>query len=273
MRLHKPIGILLLLWPTMWGVIIASHGHPPLKILFIFIAGVIVMRSAGCVINDLADRQFDGHVERTRQRPLVTGIVTPKEALVLFLLLCVIAVGLVSTLSPLTILLAIPALLWAASYPYMKRITNMPQVMLGVAFSWGIPMAFAAISNNIPSTAWLLMLANILWVIAYDTEYAMVDREDDLRIGIKSTAILFGKYDRLSIGILQTCTIAILAYIGGHLPSYTLYYVCLAFAAVILGYQQYLIRAREPAACFKAFLNNNWFGLVILAGIVVSFKL
>ena len=214
MRLHKPIGIFLLLWPTLWAVLIASHGSPSLSIITVFVLGTVLMRSAGCVINDYADKDFDGHVMRTRERPLVTKRVTTKQALIIFSILSLLSLALVLTLNRLTLLLAIPALLLAISYPFMKRFTNMPQLILGIAFSWGIPMAFAAINNSVPSIAWLMMLANIFWVIAYDSQYAMIDREDDLKIGVKSSAILFGRYDRLIIALLQISALIVLILIG-----------------------------------------------------------
>lgn len=271
MRLDKPIGIFLLFWPTMWALLIASHGRPPFYILMVFTIGVILMRSAGCVINDIADRNFDGHVTRTQSRPLVTGDASLKSALALFLGLCVISFILVLTLNRLTVSLAIPGVLLAASYPFMKRITNAPQLILGIAFSWGIPMAFAAVNNTVPAIAWLLMLANILWTIAYDTEYAMVDREDDLKIGIRSTAILFGNADKIIIGCLQAATLVFLMIVGsyGHLGEW--YYIGLSISSILILYQQHLIRDRNPPACFKAFLNNHWVGMLITTGILLTY--
>lgn len=267
MRLHKPIGILLLLWPTLWAVLIAGRHHLSLYILAVFTIGVILMRSAGCVINDFADREFDGHVSRTRDRPMVKGHVTPKQAALLFLILSGIAFVLVLTTNLLTIALAIPGVLLAASYPFMKRFTNLPQVILGLAFSWGIPMAFAAECGNVPTVAWVLMLANMLWTIAYDTEYAMVDRDDDLKIGVKSTAILFGRQDCFMIGTLHASAIALLLMVGLKEHLTPIFYVAITIAGLLACYQQYLIRDRNPDTCFKAFLNNNWFGLVITLGI------
>ena len=267
MRLHKPIGIMLLLWPTLWAVFIAGRHHFSPHIFIIFTMGVILMRSAGCVINDFADRGFDGYVARTRNRPMVTGQVTSQQATTLFLLLSGLAFILVLTTNLLTILLAIPGILLAASYPFMKRFTNLPQVILGLAFSWGIPMAFAAQHNSVPPVAWLLMLANILWTIAYDTQYAMVDREDDLKIGIKSTAILFGNHDRLLIGILYIATIIVLFMVGLIQNFAPIFYFAVCIASLFALYQQYLIHDRLPQQCFKAFLNNNWFGLLITLGI------
>jgi 4-hydroxybenzoate polyprenyltransferase len=271
MRLHKPIGILLLLWPTLWALIIASRGHPQPHIFIVFILGVVLMRSAGCVINDFADREFDGHVQRTRSRPIVRGKVSPKEALTLFLILSGIAFALALTLNVFTILLAIPGLILAASYPFMKRITNLPQLVLGIAFSWGIPMAFTAEQGFVPLIGWLLMLANIIWTIAYDTEYAMVDREDDIKIGIKSTAILFGNYDRLIVAILQLITIFLLLTVGLLESMNNWYYMSVVAALLLCIYQLYLIRNGDPKNCFKAFLNNNWFGCAITLGLVCQF--
>ncbi len=271
MRLDKPIGIFLLLWPTMWALLIASHGHPPLYILIVFTLGVILMRSAGCVINDIADRNFDGHVTRTQTRPLVTGEASLKQALTLFFGLCAIAFGLVLTLNRLTVLLAIPGVLLASSYPFTKRITDAPQLILGIAFSWSIPMAFAAINNTVPVIAWLLMLANILWTTAYDTEYAMVDREDDLKIGIRSTAILFGKADKVIIGCLQVATLFFLLMVGQYCQLDDWYYLGLGISSMLILYQQHLIRDRKPPACFKAFLNNHWVGLIITTGILLAY--
>lgn len=273
MRLNKPIGILLLLWPTLWAILIASHGSPPVWILIVFILGVVFMRSAGCVINDFADRQFDGHVMRTRDRPLVTGAVTPNEALLLLAILCLISLALVLTLNVLTLLLAIPALLLAMSYPFMKRITHMPQLVLGIAFSWGVPMAFAAINDFVPSIAWLIMLANIFWVIAYDSEYAMVDREDDLKIGIKSSVILFGSYDRLIIALLQITMIVLLGILGSLEMMTKWYYMALGGATLLMTYQNYLIYSRERDNCFNAFKNNQWVGMIIALGIFLFYHL
>ena len=267
MRLHKPIGILLLLWPTLWAVFIAGRHHLNLYVLIVFVIGVVLMRSAGCVINDFADREFDGYVARTRNRPIVKGHVTPKQAATLFMVLSGIAFLLVLSTNLFTITLAIPGVLLAASYPFMKRFTNLPQVILGLAFSWGIPMAFAAQRDNVPAVAWVLMLANILWTIAYDTQYAMVDREDDLKIGIKSTAILFGNHDCFMVGILQVSSITLLLMIGLAENLASIFYISVLIASLLAMYQQFLIRDRNPQACFKAFLNNNWFGLVITLGI------
>jgi 4-hydroxybenzoate polyprenyltransferase len=268
MRMHRPIGTLLLLWPTLWALWIAGQGHPNPFISLIFVLGVFVMRSAGCVINDYADRDFDGHVARTKDRPLVTGEATPKEALSLFCILILIAFGLVLFLNYFTILLAPIGLILASIYPFAKRYTYWAQAVLGVAFAWAIPMAFAAQINHVPPIAWLLYLMTVLWTIVYDTQYAMVDREDDKKIGIKTTALLFGQYDRLIIGLFQSIVLGLLALIGYLQHFGVFYYICLLGAAGFAGYQQYLIRTRQPSLCFKAFLNNNWFGLVIWLGMI-----
>jgi len=266
MRLHKPIGIWLLLWPTLWGLWFAAGGRPPAKLLVIFVLGTVLMRSAGCVINDLADRNFDPHVTRTRDRPIAAGRVTPDEALRLFVVLCLMAFGLVTQLNVTTVLLSLPAVLLAASYPYAKRFHSMPQAHLGLAFSWGIPMAFTATGRPVP---WLLcgelMLATVLWAVAYDTFYAMVDRADDLRVGVKSSAILFGQHDLLATRLLQPAVLGLLASAGWGL-GYG-YAAGLGAAAALAAYQQWLARAREPAGCFKAFLNNAWFGAAVFAGL------
>lgn len=273
MRLHKPIGILLLLWPTLWALFLAAHVQNVinLHVFVVFIAGVILMRSAGCVINDVADRKFDGRVSRTQHRPLVTGSVSTTEALCLFVILCAAAFALVLTLNLLTILLAIPGILLATSYPFMKRVTHLPQLVLGLAFSWGIPMAYAATLGFVPTTGWLVMLANIAWTIAYDTEYAMVDREDDLKVGIKSTAIFFGRYDRLIIALLQVTALVLLFTVGSLLKITVYYYIGIFIAGLLIIKQQTLIVNREPQLCFRAFLNNNWFGFAITLGILVSY--
>ncbi|MGO2074981.1 MAG: 4-hydroxybenzoate octaprenyltransferase, partial [Pseudoalteromonas sp.] len=267
MRTDKPIGTLLLLWPTYWALWLASDGIPSFMHFIVFSLGVFVMRSAGCVINDYADRKVDGEVTRTNQRPLATGLVSSGEALSLFILLIVIAFGLVLILSWQTVLLSFAALALAFCYPFMKRYTNLPQVFLGAAFSWAIPMAFMAVSNNVPVVAWFLFLANVIWTVAYDTMYAIVDRDDDLKIDVKSTAILFGDYDRHIIFMLNSTFIGLLAYVG---HSYTLgypYWLGLIVAGGFLVYQQYLIHHRDKARCFKAFLNNHYVGLVVFVGL------
>lgn len=273
MRFHKPIGILLLLWPALWALWIASHGMPDPLILGIFVIGVVLMRAAGCVINDIADRQFDRHVERTRERPLTSGKLTLRAAIILFVVLYGAAFTLVCFLNALTIKLAIAAAALAVFYPFTKRFTHWPQLILGLAFSWSIPMAFAAVTNTIPPIAWWLFATCVLWTITYDTEYAMTDREDDLKIGLKSTAILFGQHDRLIIGLLQTAIVISLVGIGVTLTMHWPYYLSLAAAAIIFIYHQRLIAKREPRACFRAFLNNNWFGLIIFLGILLTYRI
>jgi 4-hydroxybenzoate polyprenyltransferase len=271
MRLHKPIGIFLLLWPTLWALWIAGEGSPSPLVVIVFIAGVVLMRSAGCVINDYADRDFDQHVARTRDRPIAAGRVKPKEALILFALLCVLAFGLVLLMNRLTIWLALAGGFLAATYPFMKRYTHLPQVYLGAAFGWAVPMAFAAQTGSVPKVAWLLFIATVLWATAYDTMYGMVDREDDLKIGVKSSAILFGESDRLVIGIIQILLLLALIFAGQVAELGAYYYFGLLLASILVLYQQYLIRRREPQACFKAFLNNNWFGAAVFGGIVLNY--
>ena len=273
MRLDKPIGIFLLLWPTLWALLIASEGHPDQKILIIFVLGVILMRSAGCVINDYADRDFDRHVSRTRNRPLTSGRVTIREAKILLLLLCLAAFVLVLQLNLLTILLSLIAVLLAAIYPFMKRVTHLPQVFLGAAFGWSVPMAFAAQTGTVPQIAWLMFLATLLWATAYDSLYAMVDREDDIALGIKSTAILFGDSDRQIIGVLQVMVLLCLLMIGRQAELGGIYYLGVLLAGVLVVYQQYLIRYRTREGCFRAFLNNNWFGMVVFLGILFDYLL
>ena len=271
MRLHRPIGIYLLLWPTLWALWLAGQGHPPQGVTLVFILGVILMRSAGCVINDIADRNFDPHVARTRDRPLAARRVTLYEAVGVALLLALLAFLLVLTQNALTVQLSFIGVALAASYPLMKRLHSLPQVHLGAAFGWGIPMAYAAVSNELPLIAWLLFLANILWSVIYDTQYAMVDREDDLKVGVKSTAILFGERDRQIIGSLQLALLALLALIGLLSGRGAIYYLGLFIAAWLALYQQYLIRDRQPEGCFKAFLNNNAFGMAVFCGLLVDF--
>lgn len=271
MRLHRPIGILLLLWPTLWGLWAAAEGLPNWLVLTVFVGGVVLMRSAGCVINDYADQEFDAHVERTRQRPLVQKRVSSKEALLLFVVLALTAFGLVLLMNRLTIYLSFVGAALAASYPFMKRYTHLPQFYLGVAFGWSILMAFAAQTNSIPTLAWLLFAANVFWAVAYDTAYAMVDRDDDIKIGVKSTAILFGRYDRFMIGLSHTLCLVLLVLVGQLMKLDMIYYASLVVAAGIAGYQQLLISKRDKKKCFQAFLNNNWFGLVVFLGFVLSF--
>jgi 4-hydroxybenzoate polyprenyltransferase len=271
MRFDKPIGIFLLLWPTLWALWIAAEGVPDTLVLVVFVLGVVLMRSAGCVINDYADRDFDPHVQRTRARPLASGKVSPREALRLFAALCITAFVLVLLMNVLTIMLSFGAVALAASYPFMKRYTYLPQVHLGLAFGWAVPMAFAAQSGAVPQVAWLLLIATVLWATAYDTMYAMVDRVDDLRIGVKSTAILFGTADRAIIAMLQLTLLVVLYLIGRKLEMTTVYYLGVGVAACLSVYQQYLIRGREPALCFRAFLNNNWFGAAVFTGIALHY--
>lgn len=271
MRLHKPIGILLLLWPALWALWIAGEGRPDPLVVFVFVAGVVLMRSAGCVINDYADRNFDPHVARTRDRPIATGKVSPKEALILFAVLCLLAFGLVLLMNRLTVLLSLAGAFLAVTYPFMKRYTHLPQVYLGAAFGWAVPMAFAAQTGELPREAWLLFVANVLWATVYDTMYGMVDREDDLKIGVKSTAILFGEADRAIIAIIQVLLLVALAMAGQAAELGGYYYFGLLLAASLAVYQQYLIREREPQACFKAFLNNNWFGAAVFGGILLHY--
>ena len=270
-RMHQPIGSLLLLWPTLWALWIAGAGEPDPAVVLVFVAGVFVMRSAGCVMNDFADRGIDPHVRRTMNRPIVSGRVTPREALGVFAALCVVGFALVLTLNRLTVMYSFAAVALAASYPFMKRWTHLPQVHLGVAFGWGIPMAFAALANEVPPLAWLLLTGVVAWAVAYDTMYAMVDREDDVRIGVKSSAILFGDADRFFVGVSQVAVLAVLFLAGRQAGLGALHDVATALAALLFVYQQHLIRDRVPAACFRAFLNNNWVGAVVFAGIVADY--
>ena len=274
MRLDKPIGMLLLLWPTLWALLISTRGKPDWVVVLIFVTGTVLMRSAGCVINDIADSEYDGLVERTQYRPLVNNEVSKKEAYILALGLSLIAFGLVCTLNALTIKLSVLAMLLAATYPFTKRFFAIPQAYLGIAFGAGIPMAFAAILGYIPLVAWLLLLANMFWAIAYDTEYAMVDRDDDLKIGIKSSAITFGRFDVTAVMICYGLTLLILAICGILLTIGYIYYVGLIVSAAIAIYHYILIRAREKTNCFRAFLHNNWFGFSIFSslGLYYFFK-
>lgn len=270
-RLNRPIGIYLLLWPTLWGLWIAAEGWPGYHLFLVFCIGVVLMRSAGCVINDFADREFDAHVLRTQSRPLATQQVKPVEAVIYCAILSLFAFGLVLTTNTLTILLSFGAVFIAFFYPFMKRFTYMPQVILGVAFAWGIPMAFAAVRNEVPLDAWLLFTATVVWTVAYDTEYAMVDRDDDIKLGLKSTAILFGELDRLMVGILQILFIATLILLDRRLSLGIYYFLGIAVTCGLLIYQQYLIRDRQRNDCFEAFLNNHWAGVAIFAGIVLAY--
>jgi len=271
MRLDKPVGIYLLLWPTLWALWFAADGTPPLHLLLIFVAGTVLMRSAGCVINDFADRNFDGHVERTKHRPIAAGRVSPREALVLFAVLALLALAVAAPLNALALGLSVPAAALAASYPFAKRFHSLPQAHLGIAFSWGIPMAFAAVTGSVDWTmAGLLMAANLAWVIAYDTLYAMVDREDDLKIGVKSSAILFGSADRLIVGLLHGVSLLLLALAGLRAGLNGAYFAGLALAGLAAVHQQRQVRHRDRAACFSAFLQNNRFGALVFIGLLVA---
>ena len=269
-RLDKPIGILLLLWPTLWGIWLASPGWPNGLVLLVFIAGTVLMRSAGCVMNDLADRNFDGHVERTRQRPLVTGDVGVREALWLAAALSLLAFALVLQLNMLVVALSVPALFLAVSYPLTKRFLSIPQAYLGIAFGFGIPMAFAAVTGQLPLEAWILLLANVFWAVAYDTEYAMVDRNDDLKIGIRSSAIFFGQRDILAVMTCYAAFLALMAWVGLRLQQSWPYFAGLVAAALIALYHYRLICQRDRRSCFKAFLHNNWLGAAVFAGVLAG---
>ena len=272
-RMHQPIGTLLLLWPTLWALWIAGAGRPDAAVVLVFVVGVFVMRSAGCVVNDFADREIDPHVRRTMHRPIASGKVTPAEALGLFVALCLVGFGLVLTLNRLAVLYSFAAVALAASYPFMKRWTYLPQVHLGIAFGWGIPMAFAALTDAVPPLAWLLLAGVVAWAVAYDTMYAMVDREDDLRVGVRSTAILFGDADRFFVGVSQIAVLTVLVLAGRQAGLGVFHDAATALSALLFLHQQHLIRHREPAACFKAFLNNNWVGALVFAGIVADYAL
>jgi len=271
MRLDRPIGIFLLMWPMLWALWIASEGSPNPLVLLVFASGVVLMRSAGCVINDYADRNYDPHVERTRDRPIAAGRVSPGEALTLFAVLCLTAFGLVLLMNRLTIMLSFVGVVLAALYPFMKRFTHLPQVFLGAAFGWAVPMVFAAQTGGVPKVAWLLFVATVLWATAYDTMYGMVDREDDLKIGVKSTAILFGEADRAIIATIQLLLLAALLMVGQTVSLGGYYYFGLLLASGLALYQQYLIRERQPKACLQAFLNNNWFGAAVFTGLVLDY--
>lgn len=271
MRLDRPIGILLLMWPTLSALWIAAEGLPDLTVLMVFVLGVILMRSAGCAINDYADRDIDGQVWRTRGRPLATGELEAKDALMLFAGMAVIAFLLVMLLNTLTIWMSLVGVALAASYPFMKRYTYLPQLYLGVAFGWAIPMAFAAQTGTVPIVAWLLFLANIIWTTVYDTFYAMADREDDLLAGVKSTAVLFGEDDLKIQALLQLAFLVVLVMIGKQLALSGLFYLGLVVMAALFAYQQFLCRKREPQACLQAFLNNNWVGLTLFVSLVLHY--
>ncbi|GAA0789681.1 4-hydroxybenzoate octaprenyltransferase [Marinobacterium sediminicola] len=271
MRADKPIGTYLLLWPTLWALWIAAQGTPSLELLLIFSLGVFLTRSAGCVINDFADRHIDGHVKRTHQRPLPSGRVTEREAIGLFIGLMLISFLLVLLTNTLTILMSFGGLALAFVYPFMKRYTHLPQVVLGAAFGWAIPMAFTAVQAQLPLTAWLLYAAKILWTVAYDTQYAMVDRDDDLKIGVKSTAVLFGQHDKLIIGLLQLAALVILIWVGQLEQMGLWFHLGLVGALGFFMYQQWLIRHRERMPCFRAFLNNHYAELVVLIAIILDY--
>ena len=271
MRLDKPIGILLLLWPTLWALLIAGHGKPDMVIVLIFVTGTVLMRSAGCVMNDIADARFDGMVERTKNRPLTTKEITKKSAFVLALVLSLIAFVLVNFLNILTIKLSVFALFLAATYPLTKRFFAMPQAYLGIAFGFGIPMAFAAMHNAVPAVAWVLLLANVFWAVAYDTEYAMVDRDDDLKVGIKSSAITFGRYDVLAIMLCYLTTLMLLVLVGNYLAMSLYFYAGLLMAMGVAIHHYFLIKNRDRKNCFNAFLGNNWFGFFVFAGMLAHY--
>lgn len=270
-RFDRPIGTLILLWPALWALWVASDGKPDMLVLTVICLGVVLMRAAGCVINDYADRDFDPHVERTKQRPIAAGKVSPKEALILFVVLCLIAFGLVLLLNIYTIMLSFVAAFLAGSYPFMKRYTQLPQAYLGIAFGWAVPMAFTAQTNAIPLVAWVMYLAVVLWALVYDTMYAMVDKDDDLKIGIKSTAILFGAYDRQIMAVLQLIILGLLIAVGLMITAGWIYFLSLLVAAALFVYQQTLIFNRDKVLCFKAFLNNNWFGLAVFVGLALDY--
>src|SRR5690554_3691080 len=272
-RGDRPIGWLLLLWPTWWALWIAAEGLPPPWILFVFSAGVWLTRSGGCVINDYADRWLDGSVERTRQRPLATGVVFGREALAVFAVLMLAAFALVLTLNRLTVLMSVVGVFLAATYPYLKRYTYLPQVYLGMAFGWGIPMAFAAVQGEVPPLAWVLYVANIFWATAYDTWYAMVDRDDDIRMGAKSTAILFGDLDLVAQGVLYAMTFLALALAGRQAGLGAYYWAGLGLAALLVVWEFAMARHRDRAGCFRAFLHNHWVGMAVFAGIAVDYAL
>ena len=269
-RMHKPIGTLLLLWPTLWAVFIASGGRPEAYTVFAFCLGTLLMRSAGCAINDFADRDFDRHVKRTSDRPLTAGRIKPWEAVAVFVVLSLCALPLVFPFNRLTWALAVVAAFLAASYPFTKRFLAIPQAYLGVAFGFGIPMGYAAVLGTVPLSGWVMLAANIAWAIAYDTEYAMVDRDDDLRIGIRTSAITFGRFDLAAVVICYAITLALLAWVGRLEALGPGYYAGLLGAAAIAGYHWTLIRDRSREGCFKAFNHNNWFGAAVFAGVLLG---
>ncbi|HTT40347.1 MAG TPA: 4-hydroxybenzoate octaprenyltransferase [Burkholderiales bacterium] len=273
LRLDKPIGTLLLLWPTLWALWLSSSGQPNWKIVWIFVLGTVLMRSAGVAVNDFADREFDPHVARTKDRPLATGRIRPLEALVLAGVLALTAFVIILPLGRLVVLLAFAALFLAFSYPFTKRFFALPQAYLGVAFGFGIPMAYAAQTGGVPVLAWVLLLANIFWTIAYDTEYAMVDRDDDRKLGIRTAAILFGRYDVAAVMASHALFLTVMAWIGWRSSAAWPYYAGLAGAALLAAVQFGLIRQREPYRCFRAFLQNNWVGATVFAGIALAYLL
>ena len=273
MRVERPVGTLLLLWPTLAALWMAAGGAPPLDVLAVFVLGTFLARSAGCVANDIADRKIDGHVERTRGRPLATGEVSVRAALMLLAALGVLCLGLALALNPLTRLLAVCGAAIALAYPFFKRFTHMPQTVLGVAFGWGIPMAFAAVTESVPKAAWMFFAGTFAWIVAYDTLYAMVDRDDDLRVGVKSTAILFGSVDRFAVGALQTTALALFVWLGVHMGFAHVYFAGLVAAAGMFVHQQVLIRHRQRDACRRAFGNNGWVGFAVFAGTVGEYAL
>jgi 4-hydroxybenzoate polyprenyltransferase len=271
-RLDKPIGILLLLWPTLWALWLSSRGRPRWEIVWIFILGTVLIRSAGCAINDYADRHFDGHVARTRDRPLAAGLIKPNEALIVAAVLTLAAFGLVLQLNGLTIVLSVAAVVIATTYPFTKRFFVLPQAYLGIAFGFGIPMAFAAQTGRVPAVAWVLLLANVFWAVAYDTEYAMVDREDDRKIGIKTSAITFGRHDVTAVMICHALSLLILAWIGWRYALGIYFFAGLLMAAGLAATHYPMIRDRDPESCFRAFRHNNWIGAMVFAGLVASFR-
>jgi 4-hydroxybenzoate polyprenyltransferase len=272
-RLDKPIGILLLLWPTLWALWLSSGGRPNGRIVWIFVLGTVLMRSAGCALNDYADRRFDAHVARTRDRPLATGVISPREALAVAAVLALAAFAIVLQLNALTIALSFAALAIAVAYPFTKRFFALPQAVLGVAFGFGIPMAFAAHGEYVPGSAWLLLLANVFWAIAYDTEYAMVDREDDRRLGIRTSALTFGRLDVAAVMACHGLFVAVLVLVGMRFGLGPYYYGGVAVAAALAASQYFLVRDREPARCFKAFLHNNWVGAAVFVGLLAHYHL
>ena len=271
MRFDRPIGILLLLWPTLWALWIAGEGKPSIRNVLIFCTGVVLMRAAGCIMNDVADRDFDPHVERTRNRPLASGELTVRQAMAAFFTVMSLAFGLVLLTNALTIKLAFAGAVLASTYPFFKRWTHLPQVVLGLAFGWGIPMAFAAETGQVASVAWLILVINVIWSVIYDTLYAMVDRDDDIAIGLKSTAILFGRFDLLILRLLKVTMIVLLVLLGVQMQFSWPWFAGVVIAAGLFGWQQYLVRSRDREACFKAFLNNNRVGVAIMAGLLATY--